>query len=204
MKILIVGTSRSGTTSLLNGISKQGYSKFSEPYNPIREKRYPYPPNFLIDNHNICVKSLVGHISKGFDNPIDFHVDMSKHFDKVILLDRRDYHAHWLSYCNLIYKNEVLGVSPHTPWSLKEINETIIQNLINNGWEDRFKKEKVYIKEISNILELEIMYYEDLYSTRKEISTKTIQSMNLMVNEESLMLELDPNKKYLRIGGDII
>jgi hypothetical protein len=32
MKILIIGIARSGTTSLLNGISDQGYIKIYEPY----------------------------------------------------------------------------------------------------------------------------------------------------------------------------
>ena len=32
MKILIIGIGRSGTTSLLNGIAKQGYTKIYEPY----------------------------------------------------------------------------------------------------------------------------------------------------------------------------
>lgn len=198
MKILIVGTSRSGTTSLLSGICKQGYLKISEPYNSKREDRYPYPPNFLSEHRSMCVKSLVGHICKDFDNPIDFHVELSKHFDKVILTDRREYHNHWLSYCNLIYKSEVLGVSSHRPWSLKEIDETIIRNLKHEGWEDKFKKEKVYIKEVSNILGLNITYYEDLYSTNRDTSINTIQEMGLMVNEHLLLSELNPKKKYLK------
>ena len=42
MKILIIGIARSGTTSLLNGISKQGYTKIYEPYGPLelQEKIY--------------------------------------------------------------------------------------------------------------------------------------------------------------------
>ena len=33
MKVLIIGSPRSGTTSLLKGIAKQGYFSNGEPYN---------------------------------------------------------------------------------------------------------------------------------------------------------------------------
>tara|TARA_B100000029_G_C17588586_1_gene961851 strand:+ start:22 stop:738 length:717 start_codon:yes stop_codon:yes gene_type:complete len=115
MKIQIIGVARSGTSSLLRGISKQGYIKIGEPFNyALRIKdKIPYPIPELETEQNVCVKSLTSQVPHqdewqfdGDPNGIDFFIEFQKtfikQFDRVILLDRKNDTEHFTSYLNLI------------------------------------------------------------------------------------------------------
>jgi len=71
LKVLILGISRSGTTSLLNGFKHQKYVTVAEPFNPSIYLNRDYPLVELLDNNNICVKSLCNQIPNNLDISFD-------------------------------------------------------------------------------------------------------------------------------------
>ena len=203
MKILIVGTHRSGTTSLLRGISEQGYNKISEPFNRrFRDKLYDYPIDEVRANKFICVKSIITQVPNTENrNPIKFYYQWSKDFDKTILLDRLDESEHWLSYCNLLNKTFNSGSDKlHDSWYKEEITSDVEEKLISSGYKEELKKEKVFINELSETLKIPITYYENLFSFDRDHSLRTINEMGLFLNSIKLLNYLDPNKKYMRLG----
>lgn len=201
MRVLIVGTHRSGTTSLLKGIADQGYNKISEPFNRhFREKIYDYPIKDISVNKFICVKSIITQVPKTENyNPIKFYYQWSKVFDKVILLDRMDESDHWLSYCNLL--NKTLNSESnklHDTWYKDEITSDLEKDLIRLGYQKELKKERVFIRELSEALKIPITYYEDLFSFDRDRSLRIIEKMGLNLNSLKLLDYLDPNKKYMK------
>jgi hypothetical protein len=144
MNILIISNVRCGGYYFM--------SQLSERYNlkPIHE-----PKEFIISD-GICVKLL----SDWPINNVDEIIKYSKNFDYVFLLDRKNLEEQFKS----IYVIYELTKNKTAPWYWNEKYET----------QDDFKiKEKIYkdwlldksknIKEISNILNKDILYYEDLY-----------------------------------------
>ena len=200
MKILIIGTSRSGTTSLLNGISEQNYTKISEPFNDRFRDTQLYPIN-LSDN-NVCVKTLVFQKPNQYSNIESFYKSFVNKFDKVILLDRYDLQEHWISNINLHYKNKLketlkLNTWPsHDKWFIDEITEDIENEVISDGWYEFFKKEKNLIRELSINLKIDITLYENLYGNDRDISLNIIKDWNLSLNSKKLNEYLNPIYKY--------
>ena len=91
MKILIIGTPRSGTTSLIRGIGNQNYFSKGEPYNyRIGPNMYnnTYPLKEVSEYEKIVVKTLAQQVPKEKEgtDPIDFGVEFCSYFDKIILL----------------------------------------------------------------------------------------------------------------------
>lgn len=201
MKILIVGTHRSGTTSLLRGIGEQGYNKISEPFNRrFRDTIYDYPIKQIRVNKFVCVKSIITQVPNTENyNPIKFYYQWSKDFDKIVLLDRLDEYEHWLSYCNLLNKTFNSGSDKlHDSWYKEEITSDVEERLISLGYKEELKKEKVFINELSEVLKIPMTYYEDLFSFDRDHSLETINGMGLNLNSLKLLNYLDPNKRYMK------
>ena len=227
MKILIIGTPRSGTTSLLNSIGNQNYFSKGEPYNyHIGPHKYDntYPLKEVSEHKNIVVKTLgyqVPNEKKG-THPIDFGIEFASHFDKVILLDRLIWESHWQGYVNLYKKlrlkytyNTERGLDintpqpklfdTHGPWLFDSLTKEDYDWCIENKCDEELKEEKKIIKGISDGLGIPITYYEKLYSEDRMEAFEIINKWDLEdIDPFELLDYLDPNKKYRREGKDLI
>lgn len=201
MKILVVGVARTGTSSVLDGIVSQNYQRISEPFNTVFRDSIITDP--LKDTMNrVAVKCLIDQLPDYSISYEDFYSDFSRNFDRVILLDRKNYKEHWISFVNLILKNKKKLADnsnewpQHKKWNESEISNLDIDRVIKEGWLTNFHNQKVAINKLSEIISTPITYYEDLFSFNRSIATNLISSWNLEINTLGLVKFLDPSKKY--------
>ena len=226
MKILIIGTPRSGTTSLIRGIGSQKYFSIGEPYNyNIGYHKYQnkYPLEQVSEYKKIVVKTLAYQIPKEKEgtDPTDFGVEFCSYFDKIILLDRINWDSHWISYVNLLKTlkqkweyNTELGIdvntphtefNPHKHWLSDSITEEDFKWAYEQKLDDKLKEQKKIIAGISEELNIPITYYEKLYGEDRMEAFEIINKWNLEdIDPFDLLDFLDPSKKYRRKSKDLI
>ena len=171
MKILIIGVSRSGTTSLLKGIESQGFYGISEPYNEWVRKELSYPLQELNNHTNIVVKSNNNQKPKNYKGTwIEFVTEFSKSFDRLIFLDRRDFEEHYESILNLWYKSHVQKQPVMSKWSSEDIPNLFRVGFSSGGGRYTLQKEKDEFKEVVEALNGNITFYEDLYSQDRNLA----------------------------------
>lgn len=197
MRILIIGTARSGTTTLTSAIgSILKLNQVMEPFNP----GVPYNLYNPIQK-NVVVKTLIHHHSN-----FEELIELSKTFDKTILLSRRDKIAAWESECNGISKRKKtmersgyyngfhLWHQPyvHDPTSLNEDYKQVVIDRIS------------LIINLHEKTRLPMVWYEDLYSTDIELARNTFESMGLGINYDDVYTYMNPTKKYRKDGNTLI
>jgi len=227
MKILIIGAPRSGTTSLIRGIVNQNYFGNAEPYNyNIGPHKYDntYPLKEVSEHKNIVVKTLgyqIPNEKKGTD-PIDFGIEFTSYFDKVILLDRLIWESHWQAYVNLYKKlrlkyeynirNNLDINTPqpgmfdtHGKWSFDSLTKKDYDWCIERGRDKELKEEKKIIKGISDGLGIPITHYEKLYGEDRMEAFQIINKWDLEdIDPFELLDYLDPSKKYRKWETNLI
>jgi len=182
MKVLIIGTLRSGTTTLMNAIgSGLNLNVCNEPF-------LKSNTNVIYDSNqnDIVLKTMVHHQSFA---EMD---ELRKSFDKTILLSRKDTNAVWESVCNVIYKRDVLNsvedvwLKPytHNMDSLNDIHKIGVYYRLN------------LITKYSFHSDIDIIWYEDLYSTNKDIAKSTFDSIGLDLSYDSIYEYMNPSKRY--------
>lgn len=174
MKILILGTPRSGSTSLVkfigSHISLSHYKMMIEPFNETLYPNKEYDKDrgsilYLNKFDNILVKSLflLGHEeypTKSFDNIYEYLKWCYSFFDKVIILDRKDKIAQSESFVINETANRERGLSWHTPkvYDLTKIETSYIETMIN-----RYTESSKILYDISQNEGYPIFYYEDIF-----------------------------------------
>jgi len=171
MNILIVGTPRSGTTSLLNALSKLcNLDRIFEPFNYDISNNYKFPFNIKNSIVKICP----------FQTPSEFgtHSDFFKFvkeyylkFDKTILITRRDTEKHLLSWHKSISKNK---------------SET----------EEDLKPYIDVMYELSDELSIPLVYYEDVYGEDRTLSKDIIDNWKLPISSDLVNEQLHPKFRY--------
>lgn len=227
MKILIIGTPRSGTTSLIKGIAKQNYFAKGEPYNyNIGSHKYKnkYPLKEVSEYENIVVKTLAYQVPKEEEgrNPIDFGVEFCSYFDKVILLDRLIWESHWESFINLhrLLRNKweyniSLGINihtshqdkfnPHGYWIPDSLTNKDFKVAYEQKLDDELKEQKKIIAGISEKLNIPITYYEKLYGEDRMEAFQIINKWDLEdIDPLELLDYLEPSKKYRKWETNLI
>ena len=194
MKILIIGTPRSGTSTLLRAISNStGYKSYGEPWNEfLRAPIMPFPYQF----ENKCtVKTLVYDIPTEFkDKPIlDFYSTLNSSFDKVILLGRKNIDELNISFTyqmNEDKKNPSRSKgSWYTPYVVNEKTLDIAK------WQLEIKQWCDLLKDISIHLNINITWYEDLYNGNKQYVDKFIESLEVDLNREIFYKWVNPDRR---------
>jgi hypothetical protein len=150
MKVLIIALPRTGSTSLLYKYAKE-YKLMSlfEPYD--KTDRCTYVQNM----NNVIVKTLIYQIPYGYSNIIDGYVELSKEFDKVILLTRKNLDECAESWAYLKYFNQRdFDSTKNYVWKPVP-NLTEHKNDITN-WNQCLIK-------IGEILNIDLVYYEDIF-----------------------------------------
>lgn len=211
MKLLILGTPRSGTTSLVRGIGNQGFFQYGEPFNPVQKEytgNYNDILNDLNTTKNIVVKCLCEQIpidTKYYPfDPIGFYKDFAKKFNKVVLLDRSKIWKHKQSYLALIWRLQNKK-SVHSKWSWDDIPSKFKEEEYPaTKWEERLLKQKNNLLKISDFIKVPIVYYENLYNKDRTRSLNIIKSWDLPIDPDVLNEYLDPVYKYKQYKKSII
>ncbi len=154
MKILVISLPRTGSTSFSKDLAQKNNLKFVfEPFAPLA-KQFNKLKNFETDytKNNIVVKTLVND-----EYDVKWFIDLSKEFDQVYLLSRRDLKACVESWSYLSYKrNETPGFDFETEYywektpNYDEAEEQILR------WNSKLEL-------IATKLNQKIIYYEDIF-----------------------------------------
>lgn len=149
MKILLITLPRTGSTSLLTRLSEEfKLNQINEPFENNNIKQYE---NYdWIGSDEICVKTHINH------KDILFYSNFVKLFDKVILVSRKN-----LRLCaeSLAYASYFKVYSEKYEW----INTP---NLMHNI--ELVKKLDGDLNELSKLISIDVMYYEDLFDSKSE------------------------------------
>lgn len=150
MRILILSLPRTGSTSFLYKCAEENILKpIFEPLDPLR------PEKLDITQNNIAVKTMIYHIPPGFNDAITGYVALAKEFDKVILLSRKDLNECAESWAYLRHhNNKNFDSTKHYVWTTPPDVDKHMQDVIK--WDSD-------LKEISDILNVDIIYYEDIF-----------------------------------------
>jgi len=153
MSILIIALPRTGSTELGVRLSTNNKFKYEfEPFNPIAG----LPP--LTDFKNIVLKTIIFHLPYNVneENRINWLIDLTKKFDEVILLSRKNLTDCAESWSYLNYKKQQNGFESNQSyfWEKTLNYEIALENII------KWNKELMFV---SNELNIPITYYEDLY-----------------------------------------
>lgn len=168
MKILLLGTPRSGSTSLIkfinSHISLSHYKMMIEPFNnELNGAINSITP--LLKYNNLLVKNLflIGndeYPKESFENVYEYFDWCYSFFDKIVMLDRKDKIAQSESFVinETIFREK--GINWHTQkiYDLDKIDKTYFNEMIN-----RYTESSKILKEISNINNFPIFYYEDIF-----------------------------------------
>jgi hypothetical protein len=179
MKILLLGTPRSGSTSLIkfinSHISLSHYKMMIEPFNnKLNGVINSITP--LLKYNNLLVKNLflIGndeYPKESFANVYEYFEWCFSYFDKIIILDRKDKIAQSESFVinETIFREK--GINWHTQkiYDLNKLDKSYFNEMI-----DRYRESSKILKEISNINNFPIFYYEDIFL---EYNMETINNL---------------------------
>ena len=183
MKILIIGTLRSGTTTLMNTIGNGlNLSICNEPF-------LKSNTNTIYDSNqkDIVLKTMIHHQTFA---ELD---ELKSSFDKTILLSRKDTNAVWESVCNAIYERDVLKVGELDAWDKPYTHNKDSLNPIHKlGVHHRLN----LIIKYSFHSNINIIWYEDLFSANKDVAKSTFDSIGLNLSYDSVYDYMGPLKRY--------
>lgn len=190
MKIQIIGPPRSGTTCLY--FSLLGSIKYTmgifEPLNPgwnydlTSFSKLEHHVK-VINNHQTVLieKNIVGANNFG----LDFYKTYLKNFDRIILLGRKDIEDQAKSY-----KYSSTTDNWHLPYSLPKDNYKDMIPILQS--------QNKLISQLSNYLEVPIVYYEDLYSNNKTYLNNFLKYYKINLDSPQNFYNKMNNKYRLR------
>ena len=164
MKILILGTPRSGTTSLVKFIDSHiklpNYKMIIEPFNSELDG-YIMNIDSIINFKNLLIKNLflIGndeYPKDSFANVYEYFEWCFSYFDKIIILDRKDKITQSESFVINETASRERGIGWHTPkvYDLTKIETSYIQTMIN-----RYTESSKILHNISQNKGYPIFYY---------------------------------------------
>lgn len=149
MKILIVSLPRTGSTSLMDKISKEKNLKpISEPFDERRTRTELF-------TEDCVVKSIIKQHPHNVEDIVEWYYNFSLKFDELILLSRKDLQACWESLSYFTY-NEKYG--------FLSTSEYYWENNPNIDYAKNYILEcNDMINALSKRTSVHIQYYEDLF-----------------------------------------
>ena len=193
MKILIIAIGRSGSTALTTLFGRiLDYTTYYEPFN------YSQPsmasqifPNTLPSN--CVVKTISDQKPKDVIDILDFYTKYVNEYDRVILLSRKDKQ---LVYESILHRlTYFFNGNWHTPYIYQELPE-------NSEVRNSVKTQSDLVESLSNVLDIPITWYEDLYSGNQQIVEREIKNWNIdSINYENTLEYLNPKNKYRKTSS---
>jgi len=209
MRILLLGTPRSGSTSLVklidSHISLPNYKMFIEPFNEVLHNDFnSITP--LLEFEHILVKNLflIGNDEYPKDSFKNVHEYLDwcyTFFDKIIILDRIDKVAQSESFVI----NETIWRERRTDWhtqkvyDLSKIDVVYLQTMI-----ERYTQSTTILKDISVKNNFPIFYYEDIFLNHNIMNIQKLfvyLEMELNINQFNEYIVSD--KRKVRIEKSI-
>jgi len=203
-KVLIIGVPRSGTTSLVESFRYNGFKTSNEPHwqsklAEVSNFDYIYNLTKSVDRKlypKLAVKvtnsQYDGYPSTDQSQISTYFKSLVSLFDKTILLDRLDFEDHFISYCNLLGKHE-------DNWSAYD--SYLEENVdIDDEHRETLQKDKQQLRYISEVLNLPIYYYEDIYYGDPK---KVFEKEKIPFSEEQLKF-LNPINRQRKVSKSII
>lgn len=194
MKVLIIGTHRSGTSNLMIALSEVFNLKhIPEPWNlKLNESLERNSENFTypdILNRYGIVKSLVDHYPPSFDSCFDFYKDCKKHFDHILLLGREN---------RIQLAESKAYASTYNKWySTYSIEKDNILELDM----DSVNRECDNLIKLASVLNIPITWYEDLYSGDMDIINHVVNKWSLDIETNVISRYLNPKDKLRKFLG---
>lgn len=203
MKILIIGTPRSGTTIFFRSLYQTfNLTFFGEPWNTgIHEKIYDYP---LTNKSHYITKCLADQVPEGYYDPVKFYSEYVKEFDNVFLLKRTNKDEVIESYTyNAVNRPEG---NWHEGYYLADFTEQERIDLKNKFAAEISNIENIYsyIDKISQVTNIPITLYEDLYSGDPDTVNSILKRGNLTLTYKDLESYLNPIHRYRRYKKSVI
>jgi hypothetical protein len=218
MKILILGTPRSGSTSLVKFIDSHiklsNYQMFIEPFNRFLYPNKEYDEDrdtilYVTKYNNVLVKSLFlleheEYPIKSFNDIYEYLNWCYSYFDKIIILDRKDKLAQSESFAVNETSMRERGIGWHTPkiYDVDKIEPSYIKTMI-----DRYTESSEILHTISSKQKFPMFYYEDIFleKSRKHIE-ELFSYLDMEMDESNYMewilspyrrVRIDKNKQNL-------
>lgn len=205
MRILILATPRSGSTSLVklvnSHITSLDYRMLIEPFNS-QLNGYTLNIDSILNVENLLIKNLflVGndeYPTGSFGNVYEYFEWCYEFFDKIIILDRKDKIAQSESFA----VNETLmrerGIDWHTPkiYDIQSIETSYIETMIS-----RYTESSNVLQSISDGHNFPLFYYEDIFleKSRKHIE-ELFSYLDMVLNESDYMEYIISPHRRVRI-----
>jgi hypothetical protein len=198
MKILLIGIPRSGTTTLMDSIgsSLKLYIK-NEPFNEASNKASNKDVNWdYTPENNVIVKSLMG---INVNNPIEFYKNYSRLFDKTILLSRKNTQEAVESYSFQALQTRDIPFS----WNEEKYTYTQTDDSRIIQYRNWMISMKNNLESLSKELNIEIDWYEDLYSGKKEEIVRFVNKHKIDINLDKFSEYLNPKHRLRQFDKTI-
>jgi hypothetical protein len=211
MKILIISTPRSGSTTLFNGLYKSlnNYKGFCEPFNLNSESKGDSIKEYSLNYSNLLIKVLpwdlllsnkseyFGLIDHLFQTN-NYSLDMVK---SRALLNLKNYSSNFDQIILLTRRNKLLQAQSYSFASLNQLYHTTYK--YNQDFQD-LARSFTFIKNHDDILlklsiklDIPITYYEDLFQGDKNNINNFLTQNNIQVDNINTFYEyLDPKNRY--------
>jgi hypothetical protein len=170
MRVLIISLPRTGSNSLMKQYSKKYNLKiFGEPYNEINKNIWS---EMELEQDNIVVKTIIHQTPNSELNHIEFWISESKKYDKVILLSRKNLTkcAESVAFLSYNEKNGFKYNKKYNWYLTPNLNESMI-------YVEKCDKD---LKILSNFLNIDIIYYEDIFDLN---SKDRLRNINVKPNK---------------------
>ena len=212
MKILILGTPRSGSTSLVRLIDSHinlfNYRMFIEPFNQLLDKEInSIEP--LLEYDSILVKNLflIGndeYPKESFKNVVEYLNWCYSYFDKIVILDRKDKIAQSESFVinETMWREKSVGWHTKKIYDLDNMDKSYLKTMI-----DRYTESSKILNDIAYTNEFPILYYEDIFLNHDIEVVKNlfeylemdldVEMYNKYVISKELQVRINKNKQNL-------
>ena len=153
MNILIISLPRTGSSELGKKLSIKNKLDYKfEPFNPLNEN---YENS---DLKNSVVKTIIFHKPKYISehNRLNWLIDLTKNFEKIILLSRKDLIACAESWSYLNHKMKTSNFTSILPYLWEKTPNYEIEYENIKKWDNE-------LNYISKSINIPITYYEDIY-----------------------------------------
>ena len=204
MKILLLATPRSGSTSLTKLINSHmsefsNYKLFMEPYNiklsnsirsiiPLQSYDNLLVKNLFLDGYEIEYPTDL------FNNVYQYFNWCYSFFDKIIILDRKNKIRQSESFAVNETINRTIGVDWHTPkiYDIDKIDQEYIATMV-----ERYNNSSNILKDISVTNKFPLVYYEDIFEDyNRDIINNLFKYLGLdLIEDYYKEFVLSPNRK---------
>jgi hypothetical protein len=149
MKVLIISLPRTGSTSLLYKLaSEKGLTPLFEPFDGSDRVKYN-------NESDVVVKTIISHHSN--------NLKLSKEFDEVILLSRRNILECAESHAYQTYFSKVKNYNSNNPYYYEDVIDSVFKVCY-----DDIIKWNIELSELSKQTNIPISYYEDIFDVNSD------------------------------------